>query len=81
MEKLSVHIKLKEKISERKTRKFEAVHRMYLQKKDAEHEEEHLKVLLNKRRDVIFEICTRSYEEERRKAEDELTRVSLVHFM
>lgn len=76
MEKLSVHIKLKEKISERKKRKFEAVHRLYLQKKDVEHEEDHLRVLLNKRRDVTFEICTRSYEEERRKAEDELAQVS-----
>ena len=69
-------MKLKEKISERKKRKFDAVHRLYLQKKDADHEEDHLRVLLSKRRDVTFEICTRSYDEERRKAEDELTRVS-----
>lgn len=71
-----MHIKLKEKVAERRKRKFEAVHRLYLQKKDMDSEEEHLRVLLNKRRDVTFEICTRSYEEERRKAEDELTRVS-----
>ena len=71
-----MHMKLKEKISERKKRKFDAVHRLYLQKKDADHEEEHLRVLLSKRRDVTFEICTRSYDEVRRKAEDELTRVS-----
>jgi hypothetical protein len=74
-EKLDIHIRLKEKITERKKRKFDAVHRMYLQKKDTENEAEHLKVLLNKRRDVTFEVCTRSYEEERRKAEDEFTQV------
>lgn len=68
-------MKLKEKISERKKRKFDAVHRLYLQKKDVDREEEHLRVLLSKRRDITFEICTRSYEEERRKAEDELTMV------
>ena len=78
MEKLGIHMKLKKKIAERRGRKFDAVHRLYLQKKDAEHEEEHLRVLLNKRRDIVFEICTRSYEEERRKAEEEFVRVS--HF-
>ena len=78
MEKLNTHAKLKEQIAARKKRKFEAVHRLYLQKRDPKSEEDHLRALLSKRRDVVFEICTRSYEEERRKAEDELTKVSVT---
>lgn len=75
MEKLSAHIILKEKISARKQRKLEAVYGQYLQKKEEEREEEHLRVFLKKRRDVVFEICTRLYEDERKRAEDTIIQV------
>lgn len=60
----------------RRKRKFEAVQRMYLKERDEKNEEDILRAFLDKRRNVVFEICTRSYEEERRKVEDEIVHVN-----
>ena len=40
-----------------------------------------MKAFLEKRRDIAFEICTRAYEEERKKAEDELEKVKKLRLM
>lgn len=75
VEKLSIHITLKEKVALRRKNKFEALYQQYLQKREEERDEEDLKVLLNRRREAVFEMCTRSYEEERKKAEEEIAQV------
>lgn len=63
-------------------RKFKATVRQYLKVTLEEgHKESNVQFLLNKRRDVLFEICTRFYEEERKKAEDEIIEVkNLLQF-
>ena len=80
LEKLRVHLKTKEKLSERKRRKFEAVQRKYLQAAqqnvDGSSEIEALQNFLNQRKEVVMEIDTRGLEEERRKAEEDLAKVS-----
>ena len=73
VEKLSILIKLKEKIAARRKQKFEAAYKTF--KKSEVLQEEELKAFLVKRRDIVYEICTRAYEEERRKAEDEFEKV------
>ena len=78
MEKLSIHIDLKERIALRRSNKFEALHRHYLRRSKEERDEEYLRAFLDKRREVVFEIWTRSYEEERRKAEEEITQVRMA---
>ena len=79
LEKLRVHLKTKEKISERKRRKFEAVQRKYLQavqlNVDSSSAKEALQNFLNQRKEVAMEIDTRGLEEERRKAEEDLAKV------
>ena len=76
IERLSIHIKLKEKIATRRNRKFKAAHRQYLKSTfEGGHKGKNLTLLLNKRRDALFEICVRFYEEERKKAEGEITEV------
>ncbi len=76
---MSIHIKLKEKIEVRRNRKFKAAHRQYLKMTfEQGHKKENLKMLLDKRRETLFEICTRLYEEERKKAEQEITEVNNV---
>ena len=79
LEKLRVHLKTKEKISERKRRKFEAVQRKYLQavqlNVDSSSVKEALQNFLNQRKEVAMEIDTRGLEEERRKAEEDLAKV------
>lgn len=75
VEKLSIHINLKEKVALRRKNKFEILYQQYLYKNEDERDEEDLKAFLDKRRDVVFEMCTRSYEEERKKAEEEFAQV------
>ena len=83
LEKLRVHLKTKEKLSERKKRKFEAVQRKYLQaiqqNMDRSSEKEALQNFLSQRKEVAMEIDTRGFEEERRKAEEDLAKVSPLH--
>ena len=67
-------IKLKEKIAAKRKQKFETAYKMF--KIGEVLQEEELKAFLVKRRDIVYEICTRAYEEERRKAEDEFEKVS-----
>ncbi len=74
MEKLSVLIKLKEKIAAKRKQKLEAAYEMF--RKSEKLQEELLRDFLVKRRDIVFEICTRAYEEERKKAEDEFEKVN-----
>ena len=80
LEKLRVHLKTKEKLAERKKRKFEAVQRKYLQavqqNVDCSSEKEALQNFLNQRKEVAMDIDTRGLEEERRKAEEDLAKVS-----
>ena len=77
VEKLSVHINLKEKVASRIRSKFESLYKQHLQQKEEEKsEEDNLRQFLEKRRDAVFEMCTRSYEEERKKAEEEFVQVS-----
>lgn len=78
VEKLSIHISLKDKISLRKKNKFEALYRQSLLKREEQMDEENLKEFLDRRKDIVFEIWTRSYEEERRRAEEDVTQVSLL---
>jgi hypothetical protein len=82
LEKLRVHLKTKEKLSERKKRKFEAVQRKYLQavqqNVDGSSEKEALQNFLNQRKEVVMEIDTRGLEEERRKAEEDLAKVFIL---
>ena len=76
VEKLSIYISLKEKVSLRRRNKFVALHRHFIMKQEEEVSGKVLEVLLERRKDVVFEIWTRSYEEERRRAEDEVMQVS-----
>lgn len=72
MEKLNAHINLKERIVGIRKRKFEALHRLYLQGKLKGKEgntEEELNNFLEKRKEVLKEISTRAYERERRLSE------------
>ena len=84
LEKLRVHLKTKEKLSERKKRKFEAMQRKYLQgiqqKTDGDglSEKEIVQNYLNQRREVTMEIDTRYLEVERRRAEEDLVKVYLL---
>lgn len=84
LEKLRVHLKTKEKLSERKRRKFEAAQRKYLQavqqNVDSSSEKEALQNFLNQRKEVAMEIDTRGLEEERRKAEEDLAKVFQLLF-
>ena len=78
LEKLCVHLKTKEKLAERKKRKFEAVQRKYLQAVQQNvdgSEKEALQNFLNQRKEVAMDIDTRGLEEERRKAEEDLAKV------
>lgn len=83
LEKLRVHLKTKEKLSERKKRKFEAAQRKYLQavqqNVDSSSEKEALQNFLSQRKEVAMEIDIRGFEEERRKAEEDLAKVSPSH--
>ena len=62
----------------KRSRKLEVVYAMYLKKitKDG-NSEALLKIFLDKKREILFEISTRLYEEERKKAEDETRDVSM----
>ena len=81
LEKLRVHLKTKEKLTERKKRKFEAVQRKYIyamQHKtavDGSSEKEAVKSFLDQRKEVILEIDTRYLDDERRKAEEDFAKV------
>lgn len=75
VEKLNIHINLKEKFTERRKNTFQFIFHEFLERKDEKRDEEELKMFLEKRRDAVFEMCTRSYEEERKKAEEEITQV------
>ena len=76
MEQLTIYITLKEMIALKRIRKFEALYSMYLKKRTKEKRGERiLRVFLDKRREIIYEISTRFYEEERKKAEDGFIRV------
>lgn len=67
---------MKEKVALRRMNKFMALYDQYLHKREEERDEEDLKAFLDGRRDAVFEMCTRSYEEERKKAEEEIAQVN-----
>lgn len=82
LDKLHIHLKTKEKLQERKKRKYEAVQRKYLQAMQQRVDGVELsrkviiQIFLDQRREVATEIDTRHLEDERRKAEEEIFKVS-----
>ena len=82
LEKLRIHLKTKEKLLERKKRKYEAVQLKYLlatQQKARGDEVSGLQTFLDQRREIAIEIDTRYLEDERRKAEEDITKVRQIH--
>ena len=78
MEVLTIYLKLKERMALKRGRKFEATYNIYLTKSMEDKSSEGLlRIFLNKRRDILFEMSTRFCEEERKKAEEEIRQVSL----
>ena len=77
VEKLSIYIELKEKIAVKRSRKFEAAHRQYIKMSlEDRKRDKFLQAFIDKRRDILFEISTRFFEEERKKAEEVITKVT-----
>ncbi len=78
VELLTIYLKLKEKMILKKNRKFEATYNVYLKKSVEDRRNETLlRIFLEKIRETLFEISTRLYEEERKKAENEARMVIL----
>ena len=74
MEILEIFLKLSERLALKRSRKFEVIYNMYLMK-DKKNESV-LRIFLDKRRKVLYNISTRVYEEEHKKVEDEVKSVS-----
>ena len=61
----------------KRSRKFEAVHRQYIKMSlEDRKRDKFLQAFIDKRRDTVFEISTRFFEEERKKAEEVITKVT-----
>jgi NCAIR mutase (PurE)-related protein len=71
---LDIFLKLKERLSLKRSRKFEVIYNTYLMK-DGKNESL-LRIFLDKRRKVVYTISTRAHEEELKRVEDEVKSVS-----
>ena len=75
-----IHIRLKERVNTKRICKLALVYNQY-SRKAAHHDnkEEGLIQLLKKRKDILLQISTRLYEEEYRKAENDVMAVRFLY--